>query len=109
MLIEGGIDRLTDWPENFDRIFSLNVAQFQNDKPNFFQALHDALAPGGFCLTTYQPRLDADGSAAARRMIASIDDALYVVGFDNVTEIEIIGGATPATCVIGQKNDPHQS
>ena len=108
-LIGGGIDRLADWPETFDCIFSLNVVQFQNDKLDFFQALHEALAPGGLCLTTYQPRLDADGSAAARRMIASIDDALRAVGFENVTEIEIIGGATPAICVSGQKNDPHQS
>lgn len=102
-LIEGGVDTLADWPEAFDRIFSLNVIQFQSDKPGFFQAQFDALVPGGLCLTTYQPRLDADGSGAARRMIASIKDALYAIGFENVTEIEIIGGATPAICVAGQK------
>jgi len=109
ILIEGGIDRLADWPDAFDRIFSLNVIQFQSDKHLFFGAVYEAMATGGQCLTTYQPRLDADGSAAARRMIASIEDALHAVGFENVTEIEIIGGATPATCVIGQKNDTHRS
>lgn len=108
-LIEGGIDRLADWPDAFDRIFSLNVIQFQSDKPAFFCAVHNALAPGGLCLTTYQPRLDADGSGAARRMITSIEDALHAVGFENVTEIGIIGGATPATCVVGQKHDPHRN
>lgn len=102
-LIEGGVDILADWPQAFDRIFSLNVIQFQSDKPGFFRAQFDALVPGGLCLTTYQPRLDADGSGAARRMIARIKDALYAIGFENVTEIEIIGGATPAICVAGQK------
>ncbi|WP_299616370.1 cyclopropane-fatty-acyl-phospholipid synthase family protein [uncultured Tateyamaria sp.] len=108
-LIEGGIDRLADWPDTFDRIFSLNVIQFQSGKPGFFGAVIDALVPGGLCLTTYQPRLDADGPGAAQRMIASIEDALHAVGFENVTETEIIGGATPAICVFGQKSDTHRS
>lgn len=108
-LIEGGIDRLANWPGAFDRIFSLNVIQFQSDKHGFFGAVYEALATGGLCLTTYQPRLDADGPGAARRMIASIEEALHAVGFENVTEIEIFGGATPAICVIGQKNDPNRN
>ena len=108
-LLEGGIDLLTAWPETFDRVYSLNVIQFQSDKSGFFRALFDTLAPGGLCLTTYQPRLDANASAAARRMISGIEDALHAVGYENVREIKIIDGAVPATCVVGQKNDPHQS
>ena len=108
-LIEGGIDRLADWPDAFDRIFSLNVIQFQSDKHGFFGAAYNALVPGGLCLTTYQPRLDADGLGAARRMITIIEDALRAIGFENVTEMEIIGGATPAICVLGQKNGPNRN
>ncbi|WP_171052556.1 SAM-dependent methyltransferase [Ruegeria sediminis] len=108
-LIEGGIEILARWPDSFDRIFSLNVIQFLGDKPGFFRAAFDALVQGGLCLTTYQPRLDTDGSRTARRMIASIEDTLHAVGFENVTEIEIIGGATPAICVVGQKSDRHRS
>ncbi|MCK8482957.1 class I SAM-dependent methyltransferase [Aliiroseovarius sp. S2029] len=108
-LIKGGIDALAGWPQSFDRVFSLNVIQFQSDKLGFFRAAFDVLIPGGLCLTTYQPRLNADGSEAARRMITTIEEALHAVGFENISKTEIIGGATPAICVVGQKNDPHRS
>jgi cyclopropane fatty-acyl-phospholipid synthase-like methyltransferase len=47
-LVEGGVERLSDWPGTFDRILSLNVIQFQNDKLVYFRAVHDALETGGF-------------------------------------------------------------
>ena len=102
-LVEGGIERLRDWLEAFDHVFSLNVIQFQQDKLAFYRAVHSTLAPGGTCLTTYQPRLSDDAIAAARRMVAAIEDALRQAGFDEITSVEITGGDTPATCVMGRK------
>lgn len=102
-LIEGEIERLANWPTAFDRIFSLNVIQFQKDKADFYQAVFSALVPGGTCLTTYQPRLAAGGPGSADRVIDAIEDALTTNGFGNVARVEIIGGETPAICVIGQK------
>jgi len=102
-LVTGGLDKLADWPESFDRVFSLNVIQFQSDRNGFFRAVSDALVPGGFCLTTYQPRLNADGPGSSRRMIGSIETALGASGFENIARIEILGGTAPAICVTGRK------
>lgn len=102
-LVEGGVGRLTDWPTTFDCIFSLNVIQFQNDKVGFYEAVSRALVPGGFCLTTYQPRLAAGGPGSADHLIDTIEDALIATCFGQVRRVEIIGGDTPAICIIGQK------
>jgi len=102
-LIVGGMDRLSDWPATFDFVFSLNVIQFQQDKFGFFRAVAKALAPGGSCLTTYQPRLDADGTSSSRDMIDAILEALGASGFARMDTTEIIGGPTPAICVRGIK------
>lgn len=102
-LVEGEIERLADWPVAFDRIFSLNVIQFQKDKTGFYQAVSRALVPGGSCLTTYQPRLAAGGPGSADHVIETIETALTTNGFRNVARVEIIGGDAPAICVIGQK------
>ena len=102
-LVAGGMDRLSDWPEAFDFVFSLNVIQFQQDKTGFFRAVARALAPGGSCLTTYQPRLDTDGTSSSRDMIDAIIEALGASGFAGMATTEIISGPTPAICVRGNK------
>jgi ubiquinone/menaquinone biosynthesis C-methylase UbiE len=102
-LVEGGIDRLRDWPEAFDQVFSLNVIQFQDDKLAFYRAVHAVLVNGGACLTTYQPRLSKDAAGAARSMISTIECALADAGFADVSTVEIIGGDAPAGCVLGYK------
>jgi hypothetical protein len=39
-------------------------------------------------------------------MISSIKETLHTVGFENLAEIEIISGATPAVCVVARKINP---
>jgi ubiquinone/menaquinone biosynthesis C-methylase UbiE len=103
-LVTGGIDRLSDRSETFDHIFSLNVIQFQKDKIDFYRAVSRALVASGYCLTTYQPRLDTDGPGSVRSMSDTNENALTAAGFGNVSSVEIIGGDTPAICVISQKS-----
>ena len=46
-LEEGGLERLAEWPEHFDGVWSVNVVQLVQDLPAAFGAIRDALKPGG--------------------------------------------------------------
>jgi cyclopropane fatty-acyl-phospholipid synthase-like methyltransferase len=102
-LVVGGPERLTDWPCGFDRAFSLNVIQFIPDKAAFFARLHDALAPGGLCFTTYQPRLEGDEGGAAAAMAEEVTAAMAAAGFGEVTRTDIEAGGSAALCISGRR------
>lgn len=101
-LIQGGLDALPGLGP-FDRIVSLNVIQFLPDKPAAYRALHTALAPGGLCLTTYQPRLESDARSAATRQTDAIIAAMQTAGFTDITAHPILTGEAPATCITGRR------
>lgn len=102
-LVVGGPERLTDWPYDFDRAFSLNVIQFIPDKVEFFARLHDALAPDGLCFTTYQPRLESDEGRAAAAMAEEVTAAMAAAGFGEIIRIVFESGGSAALCISGRR------
>lgn len=102
-LVSGGTEHLVQWSAVFHRVFSLNVIQFVADKPALFRAIHRSLAPGGMVFTTYQPRLEADGTGAAARMARELRDVLWSIGFVDLAEHRVTDGDPPAICVSARR------
>ena len=98
-LFTGGIERLSELAAPLDRVYSLNVIQFINDKADYYQRVFNILATGGVCFTTYQPRLDNDNPNGAAQMADRIEAEMISVGFADVTKTKISAGETPAICV----------
>lgn len=100
-LIQGGIERLRDWPARFDRVFSLNVIQFIDDKSSFVADAMSCLSPGGGLFTTYQPRLANDDRRALDTMVAELTETMRATGFLRVAVHRFEAGGKPVVCVSG--------
>lgn len=103
-LLERGCDALVEWPNHFDRIYSLNVIQFLPDRSAYVRDAFRALSKGGRLLTTYQPRLDNDRPDGAQAMAAELCDLMQETGFKDVHQVPIYAGERPAICVIGTRD-----
>jgi cyclopropane fatty-acyl-phospholipid synthase-like methyltransferase len=102
-LVTGDVTRINTLGQTFDRVFSLNVVQFIEDKNSFFEAIHDVLAPGGMCFTTYQPRLADNASAALASQTRQIVDAMQAAGFATVKTSTFDADGNEAVCISGSR------
>jgi len=102
----GGAERLAQWTDAFDRVYSLNVVQFIADKPALFAAIRAALAPGGRVFTTYQPRVSNDPTAASAEMALRLEAVLNEAGFVGIERHDIAVEGEPAFCISARKPDP---
>ena len=102
-LLVGCIEQLADWPEAFDRIYSLNVIQFIGDKSEFFRQVFALLDQSGMCFTTYQPRLDNDNPDGAYQMADDVAQLMQESGFVRIERAQIDGVLPAAICVFGFK------
>lgn len=103
-LLVGGIDCLDDWVGAFDRVYSLNVIQFIDDKSGYFRRAISVLDRGGKCFTTYQPRLDNEGQEGACKMAGELAQLMQTSGFIEIGQFSIDAGPTPAFCIHGTKS-----
>ncbi|MEO4041165.1 class I SAM-dependent methyltransferase [Hoeflea sp. CAU 1731] len=104
-LRNGGLERLADETDAYDRIFSINVIQFLGDMDQTFALLHNRLKPGGVCATTLQPRNQGATRESALKAARSMSCAMEKAGFDDVASHELPMEPTPAICVTGVKAD----
>ncbi len=84
----------------FDRIYSVNVWPFWELPAQVYAGLAERLAPGGWVLTTVQPRFGAGPDATAKLIATQMQRAgLSGLRTETLPDIE-----PPAICVIGGRD-----
>lgn len=102
-LRQGSTETLLRSSERFDKIFSVNVVQFLDDKPSLFAAFYDHLRPNGLIATTYMPRGENPSRAKAWRLAETVRQIMETVGFAQIRIEELPLQPVPALCVIGSR------
>ncbi len=102
-LRQGSTETLLRSPERFDKIFSVNVVQFLDDRPSLFAAFYDHLRPNGLVATTYMPRGENPSRAKAWQLAETIKQNMETVGFAQIRIEELPLQPVPALCVIGSR------
>ncbi|MEQ8248324.1 MAG: class I SAM-dependent methyltransferase [Alphaproteobacteria bacterium] len=102
-LLLGSIDNLPAFQSTFDRIFSVNVVQFLDDKSAAFRTMYGLLAPSGVLATTYMPRSRNPTRDNALKMADVIANAMTGAGFDSIRFEELVLKPVSAVCVVGRR------
>ncbi len=102
-LFLGGLEILSRLESRFDRIFSVNVAQFFPNKSEAYRDILGVLLPGGIVATTYQPRHKNPTREDALRMAGEVKDAMGHAGFVEIHTEELSLKPVPAVCVLGRR------
>jgi len=100
---QGGLDRLSEWPEHFDAIWSANVVQFFPDMASAFGEMRGALKPGGRIVTAYQPRHKAPTLEDALRKAAEVEDVMTALGFVDIRREQLDLKPVAVVAVIGRR------
>ena len=99
----GGLDSLPTLGETFDKVFSVNVFLFLEDRREALRTIRSVLKPGGLVATTYQPRhrgaRPEDADAFARQLSNQMQD----LGFRDIVTEKLDLKPLPAICVLGRK------
>jgi SAM-dependent methyltransferase len=99
----GSLGKLPYADGYFDKIFSVNVVQFIDDKAGVFNALRMKLRPGGRMASTYMPRGQNPSREKALVMADEIKRNLETAGFVRIRSEELSLKPVPAICVIGER------
>jgi len=99
----GSLGKLPYADGYFDKIFSVNVVQFIDDKAGFFNSLSMKLRPGGRMASTYMPRGQNPRREKARAMADEIKRHMETAGFIRIRSEELSLKPVPAICVIGER------
>lgn len=97
----GSLDELSCLPEQFDKIFSVNVIQFFDDKLTVFNTLHAHLKPNGIVATTYMPRGRNPSRAKALTLAEEVKQHMEHAGFVQIRTEELPLKPVPAVCIVG--------
>ena len=89
--------------EAFDKIYSVNVFQFLDDKEAALKLLYGALVPGGLLATTYMPRGCKAHRSDTLVMSETLEKAMRDVGFTDLHTEELDLKPMPAICVLGRR------
>ena len=102
-LRQGSAETLRCSSEQFDKIFSVNVVQFLDDRPSLFAAFFDRLKPNGLVATTYMPRGENPSRAKAWQLAEAVRQDMETAGFTQIRIEELSLQPVPALCVIGSR------
>jgi trans-aconitate methyltransferase len=102
-LRQGRAETLVHSSECFDKIFSVNVVQFLDDRPSLFSTFYDHLKPNGLVATTYMPRGENPSRAKAWQLAETVRQTMETVGFTQIRIEELPLQPVPALCVIGSR------
>ena len=102
-LKQGGLELLPQLGETFDKIFSVNVLQFQANHREALQLIRAALKPNGVVATTVQPRHRGATAEDARAFGQNFSKEMISAGFRDVTVKDLDLKPLPAVCVLGRK------
>jgi ubiquinone/menaquinone biosynthesis C-methylase UbiE len=99
----GSLEQLALTDELFEKIFSVNVVQFLDDKVGVFNALRMKLRPGGRIASTYMPRGQSPSREKALTMADELKQYMETVGFIKIRIEKLPLKPVPAVCVIGER------
>jgi len=99
----GSLDELSCLPEPFDKIFSVNIIQFFDDKLAILKTLHAHLKPNGIVATTYMPRGKNPSRAKALALAEEVKRHMAHAGFVRITIEELPLQPIPAVCILGAR------
>lgn len=99
----GSLDELSCSPEQFDKIFSVNVIQFLEDKLAVFKTFHTILKPNGIVATTYMPRGKNPSRAKALALAEEVTRQMERAGFVRIRMEELPLQPIPAVCILGEQ------
>ena len=81
-LSHGGLEALDTLSGPYDRVYSVNVAQFWPERVTVYKNIRRLLSPGGYVVSTFQPRgravSDADALSFGEKLIADMRAAGFV-------------------------------
>ena len=100
-LLLGSLDELSGLHERFDKIFSVNVIQFFDDKFSVFKKFHAHLNPNGIAATTYMPRGRNPSRAKALILAEEVTQYMEQIGFVRIRMEELPLEPVPAVCILG--------
>ena len=98
---EGSLERLYGLPDTIDKIYTINVIQFFDDKAEALSAFYNALKSNGTLAITYMPRNQNAKKDDAANMSKELEAAMTGVGFQNVHTSTLLLNPIPAICVTG--------
>lgn len=101
-LIAGILENLPANETHFDRIFSINVIQFIDDKQAFIDECVKRLAPNGVLATTFQPRGTKPTREAAFAMARAVTELMAHAAFTDLHAEILEMSPVPAICVLGR-------
>lgn len=99
----GSLDELSNLHERFDKIFSVNVIQFFDDKSSVFTTVHAHLKPNGIVATTYMPRGRNPSRAKALTLAEEVKQSMEQIGFVRIRMEELPLKPVPAVCILGAR------
>jgi len=105
-LWRGDLNRLAAVSRAFDKVYSVNVVQFYEDRAEAFRTLYRVCAPGGLVASTYQPRHSGASRDDALRMARGIEVDMEAAGFAAIRCEELALEPVPAVCVLGKRPLP---
>jgi cyclopropane fatty-acyl-phospholipid synthase-like methyltransferase len=102
-LWRGDLNRLSTLFGELDKVFSVNVVQFFEDRAEAFRTLYRVCVPGGLVASTYQPRHSGASRDDALRTARKIEGDMEAAGFIDIRCEEIELMPLPAVCVLGKR------
>ena len=99
----GSVGKLAYSDEYFDKIFSVNVVQFFDDRTDAFNVLRKKLRRGGLIASTYMPRGRNPSREKALAMADELHRLMETVGFIRIRIQELPLKPVPAVCVLGER------
>jgi SAM-dependent methyltransferase len=104
-----GLDRIQHLPGPFDRVFSSNVLQFQEDRVAVLRSLLRVMGPGARLATTFQPRMRNATAKDAEDFAADLVNSLRDAGYSEISTNKLLLSPVPAVCIVadapGQQTD----
>lgn len=101
-LVEGTLDSLPATAGPFDKVYSINVIQFV-DQRAFVARAKQLMKPGSVLATTYQPREVKPTREGALKMAAQVSALLAAEGFTAIRTEELALKPAPAVCVLARR------
>jgi ubiquinone/menaquinone biosynthesis C-methylase UbiE len=99
----GSALRLPYTDGSFDKVFSINVAQFWADRNGGMAQVHRALRHGGLAAIAVQPRSKGATEETSERTRVALVDAMHVAGFSEVRSEALRLRPVSVVCALGRK------
>lgn len=102
-LLHGALEALPGIGQTFDRVYSVNVAQFFPDLDAAYKDVIAVMNSNGRVATTYMPRHRNPTHEDAQRFAQKVASAMTHVGFADIRIADLPLTPVPAVCVLGTR------